>query len=92
MDGKMDTLKYIADSPPRECGGFHEYTVDAAKWAIAEIDRLTKAWHAEMQTSAKFQRERDEAREAAKFCFARLPFHAAAAIEVAYERWPWLAQ
>lgn len=58
MDGKMDTLKYIADSPPRECGGFHEYTVEAAKWAIAEIERLT--------------RERDEAREASRWLCDRV--------------------
>jgi len=38
----LETLKYIAKSPAQEHGGFHPNTVDAAKWAIAEISRLRK--------------------------------------------------
>jgi hypothetical protein len=36
----MGTLRYIADSPPEAHGGFAEQTVAAAKWALAEIERL----------------------------------------------------
>jgi septal ring factor EnvC (AmiA/AmiB activator) len=35
-----DVLNYIIESPPQEHGGFHPTTVEAAKWAVAEIDRL----------------------------------------------------
>lgn len=40
IDGQIGTLKYIADSPPEERGGFGPLTVEAAKWAIKEIERL----------------------------------------------------
>lgn len=33
----LDTLKYIASSPPRENGGFHPQTIAAAKWALETI-------------------------------------------------------
>jgi hypothetical protein len=36
-------LKYIADSPPREHGGFHPQTVDIAKQALARIEYLEGA-------------------------------------------------
>lgn len=38
---ELDTmLAYIADSPPREYGGFHQNVIDTAKAAIAELLRL----------------------------------------------------
>lgn len=37
----LEILKYIADSPPAEHGGFHENTIAAAKWALAEIARIS---------------------------------------------------
>lgn len=52
----------------------------------AEIDRLTLTWHAEMQTSAQMQRERDEARDAAR-TLLRSP-HARVCDPTAC--WPWL--
>ena len=30
----IDMLQYIADSPPREQGGFHENTIDTARSAL----------------------------------------------------------
>lgn len=47
-------LKYIADSPPDEYGGFHRSAVQTAKDAIAEI--------------AELERERDDIREAEAAC------------------------
>jgi rubrerythrin len=41
IDGQMGTLKYIADSPAEQHGGFAKQTVEAAQWALAEIERLT---------------------------------------------------
>ena len=40
IDGQMETLRYIADSPPEAHGGFAKQTVEAAQWALAEIERL----------------------------------------------------
>jgi hypothetical protein len=37
---QIGTLKYIAESPPEAHGGFAAQTVEAAKWALAEIERL----------------------------------------------------
>lgn len=36
-------LKYIADSPPREYGGFHPSAVAAARSALRLISRLKSA-------------------------------------------------
>jgi len=38
----IEILRYITESPPQEYGGFAPQTVEAAKWAIAEIERLEK--------------------------------------------------
>lgn len=35
----IEGLKYIADSPPREYGGFHENAVQAAKSALHYLTR-----------------------------------------------------
>lgn len=40
MPDVLDGLRYIADSPPPEFGGFHPEAVQTAIWAIAEIERL----------------------------------------------------
>ena len=40
IDGQIGTLKYIASSPAEMYGGFPAQTVAAAKWALAEIERL----------------------------------------------------
>jgi hypothetical protein len=40
---QIGTLKYIAESPPEAHGGFAAQTVEAAKWALAEIERLSTA-------------------------------------------------
>lgn len=37
-------LEYIADSPPREGGGFHPQTVEIAKAAKFHIGDLQRAW------------------------------------------------
>ncbi len=34
----IERLKYIADSPPREHGGFHEQTIQTAKDAIIHLE------------------------------------------------------
>ena len=44
IDGKAGTLKYIAESPAERHGGFAPQTVVAAKWALAEIERLKAAF------------------------------------------------
>jgi hypothetical protein len=36
----IETLKYIADSPPAEAGGFREDVVSVAKWALQKITLL----------------------------------------------------
>ena len=36
----LDRLKYIADSPPRKHGGFHENAIQTAKDAITHIKNL----------------------------------------------------
>jgi len=43
MKDVIDGLKYIAESPSREHGGFHPQTVQIAKDALAEIERLRTA-------------------------------------------------
>jgi hypothetical protein len=40
MSDILEELRYIADSPTREHGGFHEQTVTAARRAIEEITHL----------------------------------------------------
>jgi len=42
-DNILENLKYIANSPDREHGGFHPNTVNIAKEAIEQIERLEKA-------------------------------------------------
>lgn len=39
----VEGLKYIADSPPANCGGFHPTTVKIAKDALREMWRLREA-------------------------------------------------
>ncbi len=43
----IERLEYIAESPTKEHGGFHEHAIHVAKDAIAEIRRLNAALAAE---------------------------------------------
>ena len=45
----IETLKYIADSPPEEYGGFREDVVAVAKWALLQIERLSQ-WVNDLQS------------------------------------------
>ena len=49
----IEGLRYIADSPPREHGGFHPNAVQAARDAIAEIARLREQRDYYMARSAR---------------------------------------
>ncbi len=40
--GVLDGLRYIADSPAQEHGGFHPNAVQTAKLAILHIDALSR--------------------------------------------------
>ncbi len=39
----IERLKYIADSPPREQGGFHEEAIKTAKAALYQLKKKKKA-------------------------------------------------
>lgn len=54
-----------------------------------EIERLTAAWHAEMELSAKFQQELAAVRAAATWMFWRLSSWDG---REALTQWPWLAE
>ena len=45
----IETLRYIADSPPPEYGGFREDVISVAKWALQEIERLSQ-WVNDLQS------------------------------------------